>query len=538
MSTIILRNYQKSLIDEVFTAWDDGHTNVLVQSHTGSGKTVILTEIVKRANVPTIIVAHRLELVSQLSLALARAEIQHNILSPLDSISAIISTQLQLEHKHYYNPRACVTIASVDTLIRRQPTWCDDIQLVVIDEAAHVLQKNKWGKAVNMFPQARGLLVTATPLRADGKGLGRNADGIADVLLEGPSMRELIAGGHLSEYRIYAPPNSLDLTPVSLSASGDFSPDPLRKAVTKASITGDVIEHFKRLGGHLGITFAVSVEAAQELTAAYNEAGIPAICLHASTGVLERTSIMRQFRAGTIRQLVNVDILAEGVDVPAVSCVSLCRPTASYGLYMQQIGRALRPAEGKTHAIILDHVGNVMRHGLPDVPRTWTLAAQDRRSRTTSSAIPLRTCLNTTCVAVFERHRDRCPYCNHPIPLPKTRALPDHVEGNLQELLPDSLKRITDEIARIERAPRIPRNVSGIVASSIIKRHHMRQDTQNRLKEVIALWAGIYHAHGESDSEIQRRFWFNFGIDILSAQTLSTPDALKLIQRLVDNSST
>ena len=283
-----------------------------------------------------------------------------------------------------------------------------------------------------MFPNARGLLVTATPMRADGRGLGRGAEGIADILIEGPSMRELISTGYLSEYRIFAPPNSLDLSPVKITASGDYSPDPLRLAVARASITGDIVEHFIRHSPDgLGITFAVSVDAAKELAQAYESAGVPAVCLHAETGISERASVMRQFRERSIRQLVNVDILAEGVDVPAVSCVSLCRPTASYALHMQQIGRALRPCEDKTHAIILDHVGNVTKHGMPDTPRTWTLNSQDRKSRTISGAIPLRTCLNPTCVAVFERIYDRCPYCRHPIPLPKQRSTPAQVEGNL-----------------------------------------------------------------------------------------------------------
>jgi superfamily II DNA or RNA helicase len=532
MSTIILRDYQKNLIESALDAWDSDLRNVLIQSHTGSGKTVMLTHIVEHVNVPTVIVAHRIELVSQLSLALARAEIPHGLLSSAASIPDIIKLHLQMGRKHYFSPTAQVIVASVDTLIRRTPQWAARIKLVVIDEAAHVLRANKWGKAMEMFPNAKGLLVTATPLRADGKGLGREAEGIADILIEGPSMRQLIDEGYLSRYRIFAPPNSLDLTPVKVTASGDYSPDPLRKAVARASITGDVVEHFKRHAGGLGITFAVSVEAAQELAVAYSNAGVPAVCLHAGTGISERASIMRRFREGTIQQLVNVDILAEGVDVPAVSCVSMARPTASYGLYMQQIGRALRPAEGKTHAVILDHVGNVMKHGLPETTRTWTLAAQERKGKGVSGMIPLRTCLNPICVAVFERNRDRCPYCGHPIPEPKERATPAQVEGNLLELTPSTYKEIEKEISRIDSAPRIPRGVSGIVSTSIVKKHHARQDAIRNLRIAISEWAGEWHTKGESDSEIHRRFWFTFGIDILTAQTLNTKEALQLLEKL------
>jgi superfamily II DNA or RNA helicase len=534
MSNIILRPYQNQLIDAVFNAWEDDKPTVLVQSHTGSGKTVMLTEIVRRANVPTVIIAHRIELVSQLSLALARAQIAHNIVSPTASISEIIQLHLQNGPRHYFNPTASVVVASVDTLIRRSPPWADNIKLVVFDEAAHVLRANKWGTAAFMFSQARGLHVTATPMRADGRGLGRGADGLVDVLIEGPSMRELIRDGYLSPFRIFAPPNNLDLSPVKVTTSGDYSPDPLRKAVNKAHITGDIVSHFIKHNppGALGITFAVSVEAAKELAEAYTAAGIPAVCLHASTGVSERANVMRRFRDGIIQQLVNVDILTEGIDVPAVACVSLARPTMSYSLHMQQIGRALRPCPDKPHAIILDHVGNVTKHGLPDVPRAWSLRSQDRKARGTTGAVPLRTCLNPVCVAVFERNRDRCPWCGHPIPLPAQRASPAQVEGNLLELGAPTLAYLHDEIARIGSAPKIPRGVSAIIAASIIKKHHARQEAHRELREAIAQWAGPYHAAGESDAEILRRFWYQFGIDTLSAQTLSASQALKLVDSI------
>ena len=485
---------------------------------------------------PTVIIAHRVELVSQLSLAVARAEIHHNIIAPDAAIRDIVKLRVASSKRHYISPTSSVAVASVDTLVRRDPTWRNRVKLVVIDEAAHVLKSNKWGRAFDMFPQARGLLVTATPLRADGKGLGRVGDGIADILIEGPSMRQLIDEGYLSKYRIFAPPNALDLSPIKITASGDYSHMPLTAAVAKAHITGDVVSHYLKHGSHVGsgqgITFAVSVEAARELAAAYEAAGVSAVCIHAETGMLDRAQTMRHFREGRIKQLVNVDILAEGVDVPAVSCVSLVRPTASYGLHMQQIGRALRPAEGKPHAVILDHVGNVTKHGLPDEPRIWTLESRDRKARTASGIIPLRTCLNVECVAVFARNLDRCPYCKHPVPLPKQRATPAQVEGNLRELNATSLKTLTDEIARIEAAPRIPRGLSAPAVMSLVKKHGERQDARKSLANAIAEWAGVYHAQGESDSEIHRRFWNLFGIDVLTAQTLSAKEMLQLVDKM------
>jgi hypothetical protein len=135
-------------------------------------------------------------------------------------------------------------------------------------------------------------------------------------------------------------------------------------------------------------------------------------------------------------------------------------------------------------------------------------------------------------VAVFKRNLDRCPYCKHPIPLPKERSTPAQVEGNLLELGGESLTKLNEEITRINSAPRIPHGVSSIVAQSIIKKHHARQDAIRDLRDAIAEWAGVWHAKGESDSEILRRFWFQYGIDTLTAQTLSASEARELIDKI------
>ena len=159
---------------------------------------------------------------------------------------------------------------------------------------------------------------------------------------------------------------------------------------------------------------------------------------------------MNRFRNREILQLVNVDLLGEGVDVPAIEVVSMARPTQSYGLYSQQFGRALRPMEGKTHAIIIDDVNNVLRHGLPDAPRTWSLDRREKRSRgAIDDAIPLRTCLNGACLAVYPRTNRTCPNCGFFSP-PTIRSAPEFVDGDLLELDPEALARLRGEIDRIE----------------------------------------------------------------------------------------
>lgn len=532
-----LRPYQSKLIQETETHWSQGKQNVLGQLSTGGGKSVILSQIINAHQGYSIAIAHRTELVSQLSSTLANFGIRHNIIAPKDSIREIVATHCVAHDQSYYDPQAPCYVASVDTLLRLPDTtaWFKRISLVIIDEAHHVLRDNKWGRACQLFSNARGFYPTATPVRADGRGLGRHADGIIDELVQGPPMRQLITEGYLCDYRIFAPPSNLDLTGVNRTASGDFSPVPLRNAVHKSRITGDIVEHYLRIAsGKRGVTFAVDIKAASEIALEFKLHGVPAEVISSHTSPLIRQQFMRRFRAGELLQLVNVDILGEGVDVPAIEVVSMGRPTESYSLYAQQFGRALRPIPGKTHAIIIDHVNNYARHGLPDAPRTWSLDARERRSRSTpEDVIPLKTCLQ--CLSVYTRFARDCPYCGFYSP-PQQRNAPEFVDGDLFELDSDTLARLRGDAERnITDPPKYPAGVEPYVIKGIQNRHAEKIRVQNELRAAIAQWAG-YHKHaGASDSEIYRRFYYQFNIDILTAQSLGLADANVLYSKIVDS---
>lgn len=529
-----LRPYQSKLIADIYNAWQHGAINVLPQLSTGGGKTVILAKVVADSNEPAIVIAHRIEIVSQISLTLARHKIRHNIIAQKNAIREIVSLHMAEIGQSFYDPRAKHSVAGVDTLLRLPPNtpWFSKIKLVVQDEGHHVLRENKWGTAAALFPNARGLYPTATPVRADGKGLGRHADGLIDKMIIGPSMRELINLGYLTEYRIIAPPNDLDLSEVNISAGGDYSPEKLRKAVHKSHITGDVVDHYLKFArGKLGVTFAVDIEAATEIAVEFKANRIPAEVISSKTPDLLRSAIMRRFKNREILQIVNVDLLGEGVDVPAIEVVSMARPTQSYGLYSQQFGRALRPMPNKTHAIILDHVNNVLRHGLPDdLRRVWSLNRRERRSRTTNDDVtPVKTCLNPAvfCHAVYEAYLKKCPQCGFTIP-PVSRSMPEHVDGDLTELDPEVLAQLRGEIAKIDEAPIISQYHEPIIQMSIAKKHKEKQEMQRVLRNSIAQWAGFFKVKGADDSEIYRRFYHDFKIDIATAQTLKTRDAEEL----------
>lgn len=533
-----LRDYQQQIEQKIYKAWEHGAVNVGVELPTGSGKTVIFTKFLAEFPGDSIVVAHRMELVSQISLMLARRGIHHALIAQKPIIRAIISLHLAELGESFYDVSAKCRVAGVDTLLRGHPcstAWMKRVGLIIQDEAHHVLRDNKWGKAASLFPNARGLYPTATPIRADGCGLGRHADGILDTLIMGPPMRQLIDEGYLTDYKIYVPPSDLDLSTVTVSASGDYSPPKLRTAVHKSHITGDVVSHYLRFAaGKLGVTFAVDIAAAIEIATAFKAAGVLAEVISSKTPDFLRYQIMRKFRNREILQLVNVDLLGEGVDVPAIEVISFARPTQSYALYSQQFGRALRPLEGKTHAIIIDHVGNVLRHGLPDRRRVWSLDRRERKSRTTEQLVPIRACLNPECLAVYERVQRVCPFCGH-YPMPAARSAPEYVDGDLLELDNEALARLRGEIDRIDNAPRVPTQLNAIIQKSIINKHVDRQHKQHELRNNIALWAGQLKAQSCSDSEIYRRFYYTFGTDVLTAQTLNSKDAESLTLKIKEH---
>lgn len=535
--TAMLRPYQEISKAKIYDAWGSGFCNVLYTLPTGGGKTRLMAHIVSEHTGSSCVVAHRQELVTQISCALAAAGVRHRIVGPISTVKLAVRAHMVEIGASYYDPNARVAVAGVDTLLRRGralDTWLPTVTLWMIDEAHHVLQSNKWGAAVGMFPtRARGLGVTATPVRSDGAGLGRDSDGVFDVLIEGPSMRDLMELGFLTDYRIFAPPSDLDLSSVKISTTGDYEKTSLSRAVKGSKILGDITTHYLRIAqGKLGITFATDVASAHEIAQNFNNIGVPSAALSAETSDEVRIKTLQKFRSGELRQLVNVDLFGEGFDLPAIEVVSMARPTQSYSLYAQQFGRALRMMPNKSHALIIDHVGNVMRHGIPDAPCMWSLDRREKRPRCQNPEVPdLRVC--TQCTGVYARSLSVCPYCTH-AHTPTSRARPEYVDGDLHELDPETLLAMRQKIANIDRDPDeyraelIAKKVPHIGQLANVKRHVARQNAQNELRYAIARWGGINQNAGRTDAEGHRLFYKTFKIDVLSAQALGTEDANKL----------
>lgn len=529
-----LREYQGELDTGIVGAWGEGHRNVLAVCPTGGGKTIQAANRIARNEGASVVIAHRQELVAQMSLSNARFGIRHRIIGPTPLIRWVNQLHMVELGQSFYDPGAQCAVAGVDTLIRRADTltaWRQQVRLCVQDEAHHVLKGNKWGKAFDLFPNAKGLGLTATPTRADGKGLGRHHDGLFDTMVEGPDMRWLINAGFLTDYRIFAPPSDLDLDGVTLGVNGDYSAPQLKKRVQKSHVIGDVVAHYLKLApGKLGVTFATDVDTATEIAARFNAGGVPAEVVSAKTPDKVRQEVLQRFKRREILQLVNVDLFGEGFDLPAIEVVSMARPTQSYALFAQQFGRALRILEGKTCAIIIDHVRNIMRHGLPDAPRVWSLDRRDKRAGTSKGpdVLPVKAC--PECTGIYEVHHKACPFCGHVI-VPLLRSGPEFVDGDLAELDAATLAKMRGEIAMADLEPSVvaqralKKGVPRVGALGHANRHERMQEAQKELRESMAWWAGYQQSLGRDMRESHVRFYHAFGVDVMSAQALGKNEA-------------
>jgi len=535
-----LRPYQADLTNKIYAAWHGGARNVLAALPTGGGKAVIARKMVSNFQGASLMMAHRQELVSQLSLHLAMEAVPHRIIAPKGVVANIVKIHREAVGKSYMSPVAQNVIASVQTLAARGPDdWHKQIRLVIPDEAHHYLKEGTFGKAAMMFPNAYSVGFTATPQRADGRGLGSHADGIFDTLVEGPTMRDLINQGHLCEYEIVMPATSFDREHLTIGSTGDFTAKSLRDESERAQIVGDVVANYIIwAAGTQCVVFAASVEAAEQIAARFNDVGIPAAAISANTDDYERFGLMRRFAARQIKVLVNCDLLGEGVDVPIIETVIMARATQSLAVFLQQIGRALRPAPGKLRALIIDHVSNVREHGLPDRPRHWSLDATVRKRDKDPDEIPVTQCDN--CMRAFERIYKACPYCGHervPAEYEGRRTI-EQVDGELMLLDAATLAEMRAAI-QLESpgalAERVGRAAGDFAAKGAMNRQAERIASQTALWHAIAGWAGKQRALGRSDSESYRRFYYWTGVDVLSALALDRKGMDELTARIMND---
>lgn len=395
---ILLRDYQEASIAALRGSFQRGRRSPLLVSPTGSGKTVMFSHLTHKLveNGKRIaILNHREELTEQISRALVLAGVRHGV----------IAAGMQ------YDPRPLAHVASVFTLARRLAT-VQTPDYVVIDEAHHCIAGSTWGNVINHWrlvnPALRIIGVTATPERLSGEGLGQ----VFDDMVLGPTTAELIESGWLAPYRMFAPPvaQQADLSGLH-SRAGDFVKGEAAAVMDKPAIIGSAVAHYRQhCNGAPAVAFCVSVEHAQHVAAQFQSQGFRAASVDGTMEKATRRAIVRDFGAGQLNVLTSCDLVSEGFDVPGIVGALLLRPTQSMGLYLQQVGRALRLSPGKSHAVILDHVGNSARHGLPDEARDWSLEGRDRKaSKRDPDDVAVKQC--KACFAVSRATAAACREC-------------------------------------------------------------------------------------------------------------------------------
>jgi DNA repair protein RadD len=414
-----LRPYQQQGVESIRHAFKSGSKSPLYVLPTGGGKTVLFNYIAANASARgkrVWILVHRIELIRQTSKKLHEAGVSHGIINPRFTPA--------------YHQK--IQIASVQSLVKRVHKIPFKPDLIIIDEAHHS-NAGTWSKIIEANPQARLLGVTATPCRTDESGLGAASGGFYDRMILGPQIYELIRAGYLSQPVVYAPGEAIDLSGIR-SRGGDYATDELAALLDKPMITGDAVKHYTRLcPREPAIVFCASVAHAQHVAAQFRDAGYRFYHVDGGMEDEQRQRLLDGLGNGTVHGLTSCELISEGTDIPAVACAILLRPTQSLGMYLQQVGRALRPAPGKERAIILDHVGNVIRHGLPDEHRDWSLdaAARKKRAKKDDEAPKLRTRQCPSCYAVHEP-KAVCPVCGHTYVVEGREV--EQVDGELREI--------------------------------------------------------------------------------------------------------
>lgn len=435
MTGITLLDYQADFVGNVRAAYAAGSRAVLGVLPTGGGKTYCFSYITQRAAARAkadgkpfkiLLLAHRKELVGQISRALKVFGVGHGVIRP-DVMPSNHAVQVAMVQ----------TLAKRIKLDRAQRYIFD---MVIVDEAHHAVADSLWGEVLAYNLGALLLGLTATPCRLDGKGLGVEADGFFDALVAGPTLAQLIERGNLARPVIYAPKVPLVLDKVGVR-SGEFKRAQLADAVDWEAITHDAVGSYTaQCAGQSAIGFCVSVEAAYRAADRFKAAGFSAAALEGKTPDRERDRMIRDLGNGSLNVLFSKDVISEGTDIPRVAAVIGLRPTASWSLYMQQIGRGLRRYPGKETAIILDHVDNVRRHGLPTDDVEWSLMGVTKRA----SEAAVKRCECGLIVSVFVRSCE-CGRSFERAGMPvKADLVAKPVNGELIELTPEMAAQIRD----------------------------------------------------------------------------------------------
>lgn len=434
---IELWDEQREVLEEVRGAFRNGYRSILIVAPTGSGKTVIGADIIRSADEKgkqSIFMAHRRELIKQSANKLRDFGVEHGI---------IMAGERRSEWEG-------VQIASIDTLrarhmnSKKKQLPLPSTHILMVDEA-HRSVSPTYTKLIDHYKSEGALSIglTATPIRGDGKGLGRHYD----YMVLAPTVRELIDNGRLVPLRYYAP-TIPDLTGVKV-ARGDYVEGQLSKVMDNREAVGDIVTNWLRIcPDRKTIVFASGVRHSIHIAEQFREAGVAAEHVDGDTHVEDRAAILARLESGETQVISNCMVLTEGFDCPSLSCGILARPTRNLGLFIQMGGRILRTYPGKEDAILIDHSGNIYEHGFLEDDHGWELTdteackSREERQKDLDERKPI-TCMN--CAHVYTGQLV-CPNCGH---VPEKRG--EYVEmrhADLIEIRSEKREKAAEQAAK------------------------------------------------------------------------------------------
>lgn len=369
--SVRLRDYQINGIDDIINAWTDCKS-VLFQMPTGTGKTTLFCEIVRKFTTElypdkkVLIITHRKELVEQAF---------NRLVSDFHLPTGIISSNF------IGIQSSPIQVASIQTLVRRDEHQKDIFSLVIIDEAHHALAST-YRQLWDFYPSSKFLGVTATPIRTNGEGF----QDLFDKLITTASIKWFIKNNHLSDIRYFAN-HTPDVSNIKIRA-GDYDETELSEIMQDNAVMADLVQSYSDFAlDKKMIVFAVNRAHCTKIVEKFNSSGFPAKAIDTYTSTDERRKIVDDFRNNQFKLLCNVNIFTEGFDCPDVDAVQLARPTKSLTLFLQQVGRCMRPHQNKQYGIVLDNAGLWKEHGLPKMDRNWSLHGTDKNICPSQKAI-------------------------------------------------------------------------------------------------------------------------------------------------------
>lgn len=530
---ITLRQYQKAVVREISTHYQAGLKGILLQLATGGGKTRTAAYIVDKyakTGRQVLWLVHREELLMQSALVFSEQGVPHTLICAASTERAIKAQEFREHGRSWVAPGSMVIVASIQTIVRRLDAmpWLQPSQIVA--DECHLSLAASWRRVLEHWPDARLLGLSATPSRLDRQSFARADGGLYDVMVTGPTVSDLISWGNLASYDAYRPDVHLvegvaDLTRVK---GGDYDSHELEKELDAPRVFGDVVAHYKTYSDGLpAIAFCPTVASAEKFAQAFRDAGYRAQSLDGGTDDVVRRQTLLKLGAGEIDVVTSVSILTEGTDVPFATTAIMLRRTKSLALYLQAVGRVLRPHPDKPKAIILDCVGVIEEHGLPHWERQWSLTPPDRKAKRAANDDDTPDVVARVCPACRRYHEPApvCPHCAHEYPV-KARREMEQVDAGL------TLVTEADE-ERIRRQKRAmqgqAKTVGDLVAQGIGRSRAVKIVAAREAKQELqsAVLAGLEAARKRSG----RTTWQEFGVSLADVGRMKPKDLRALLGR-------